>query len=94
MPSKLVIPSMLVGSIHDVLLPPPPRARARKRPVALQLRVQGPTGYAFEWCVVHKELQSRIIDLVNTEQLPMGKTCAFMADEKGALLGFIVVRCP
>jgi hypothetical protein len=93
MPRKTPPPSQIIGSIHDVQLPPPPPGdRVGKRPVSLQLCLRGAAGPTYEWFSVHRELRQRVYDLARHEKLPLGATCVFMVDETGAIVGFTVVR--
>lgn len=93
MSPKPSVPSQIIGSIHDVQLPPPPPGhRVGRRPVSLQLCLRGAAGPTYEWFAVHRKLQQRVYDPARNRSLPMDATCAFMIDETGAIVGFTVVR--
>lgn len=92
MPQKPSVPTQIIGTIHDIQLPPDTsRPLLGRRPLALQLCVHGPTRRSYEWFAVAKELRQRIYDLARHDQLPMDKRCAFMINEVGAIVGFTVV---
>lgn len=92
MPPKFFIPIQIIGTIHDVQLPPDrSRPLIGRRPVSLQICVHGPAGRTYEWFSVNVELRQRIYDLARHDKLPMDTRFAFMIDQNGAILGFTVV---
>ena len=92
MPKSYPVPTLVIGSIEDAQLPPGKSLTViGRRPVSLQIKVEGNTGPVFEWFLVERALRQRICDLARQEQLPMGKWCTFMVDENGAIIGFIVI---
>jgi len=88
-----VVPVQIIGRIESVEIPVlGPKQTLGRKPVALRIRAKSATGFETEWYAVAGNFRQRVYDLATTQALPIGKTCAIMLDDHGAVMGFTVVR--
>ena len=59
MPKSYPVPTLVIGSIEDAQLPPGKSLTVvGRRPVSLQIKVEGNTGPVFEWFLVERALRN------------------------------------
>lgn len=92
MAKERIVPTQIIGRIESVEIPVlAPGKPLGRSPVAVLIRTKSGSGSESEWYGVAKEYRQRLYDLATTQALPIGKTCAIMLTETGAVVGFTVV---